>query len=108
MQCTYLPSSCRKIPNVRVSSPLSLIPTTGWQTTDINKTFTLSQTEHIIVRYQYVAKECNTYTVNCLLIDSVPVKHTASTTGNTYYTGNSGMCQGVLSSGIKTHYSCST
>ena len=62
----------------------------------------LSQTEHIIVRYQYSAFGRNTYTVNRLLIDSVSVKHTASITGNAYYAGNSGMWQGVLSSGIHT------
>ena len=33
------------------------------------------------------------------MIDSVPVKHTASITGNEYYAGNSGMWQGILSSG---------
>ena len=97
----YLPSSCRRLANFKGDGPLSL-STTGWQTTDMNYTFTLSRIEHIIVRYQYTANNRNTYTVNRLLIDSVPVKHTASITGNTYYTGNSGMWQGVLSSGRHT------
>lgn len=46
------------------------------------------------------------------MIDSVPVKHTASITGNTVYAGNSGMWQGVLSRGRHTiaveHRSSST
>ena len=97
----YLPSSCRELANVRGNGPLSL-STTGWQATDINSNFTLSQSEHIFVRYQYTAYNRNTYTVNRLLIDSIPVKHTASITGNAYYNGNSGMWQGVLSSGRHT------
>ena len=97
----HLPSSCRKLVNLRGNSPLSL-STTGWKTTDINYSFTLSQTEHIIARYQYSAFGRNTYTVNRLLIDSVPIKHTASITGNAYFAGNSGMWQGVLSSGRHT------
>ena len=97
----YLPSSCRTLSNIRGNGPLSL-STTGWKTTDLNYSFTLSQTAHIIVRYQYSAFSRNTYTINRLLIDSVPVKHTASITGNTYFAGNSGMWQGVLSSGRHT------
>ena len=97
----YLPSSCRKLANVRGDGPLSL-SNTGWQTINLNHTFTLSQTEHIFVRYQYTAFGHNTYTIDRLLIDSVPVKHTASITGNTHYAGNSGMWQGVLSSGRHT------
>ena len=94
----YLPSSCRKLVSMWRKNALSL-STTGWKIIDLNHTFTLSQTEHIIIRYQYVAKDRNTYTVNRLLIDSVSVKHTASVTGNTHYAGNSGMWQGMLSSG---------
>ena len=97
----YLPPSCRKLISSHHRNSLYL-STTGWKTTDLNYTLTLSQTEHIIVRYQYSAKDRNTYTVNRLLIDSVPVKHTASIIGNTYYAGNSGMWQGVLSSGRHT------
>ena len=94
----YLPPSCRKLVSTWRKNALSL-STTGWQTIGLNYTFTLSQTAYIIVRYQYSALGRNTYTVNHLLIDSIPVKHTASITGNTYYAGNSGMWQGVLSSG---------
>ena len=36
------------------------------------------------------------------MIDSVPIKHTASITGTNYYHGNSGMWQGILSSGRHT------
>ena len=76
--------------------------TTGWKSTDLNYTFTLSHVEHIIVRYQYSAHGRNTYTVTRLLIDSIPTKHIASITGNNYFAGNSGMWQGILSSGTHT------
>ena len=97
----YLPSSCRILTNIRGDGPLDL-STTGWKTTDLNYSFILPQTEHIIARYQYSAFGRNTYTVNRFLIDSVPVKHTASITGNAYFAGNSGMWQGVLTSGRHT------
>ena len=56
----YLPSSCRRLANFRGDGSLSL-STTGWQTTDVNYTFTLFQIEHVIVRYQYIATNRNTY-----------------------------------------------
>ena len=97
----YLPSSCRKLASIQRKG-VSSLSTTGWQTINLNHTFTLSKIEHIIVRYQNSAFGHNTYTINRLLIDSVPVKHTASITGNTNFAGNSGMWQGVLSSGRHT------
>ena len=97
----YLPPSCIKLISTQhKNSPF--LSTTAWQTTNLSHSFTLSQTAHIIVRYQYSGFGHNTYTVNRLLIDSVPIKHTASITGNTYYAGNSGMWQGVLPSGRHT------
>ena len=97
----YLLSTCRRLVSSRYKYGLPL-STIGWKTTDLNYTIRLSQTEHVIVRYQYSASGRNTYTINRLLIDSVPVKHTASITGNAHYAGNSGMWQGGLSSGIHT------
>ena len=97
----YLPSACREIYSMWSENSLSL-STTGWKATDLNYSFTLSHVEHIIVRYQYSAFGRNTYTVTRLLIDSIPTKHTASITGNTYFAGNSGMWQGILSSGTHT------
>ena len=47
----YLPSACREIANIWSENSLFL-STTGWKSTDLNYTFTLSYVEHIIVRYQ--------------------------------------------------------
>ena len=97
----YLPSTCGRLATLRPSSSLSL-SSTSWRTTDLSYTFTLYQDWHIIVRYQYTTNGRGTYTITRLVIDSVPVKHTASITGNENYAGNSGMWQGVLSSGRHT------
>ena len=97
----YLPSACRVLANLRPTSSLSL-SSTSWRTTDLSYTFTLYRTEHIIVRYQFSAYSSSTYKFTRLVIDSVPQQHTAAVSGNTYYAGNSGMWQGVLSSGRHT------
>ena len=97
----YLPSTCRERVNSRPTSTLSL-STTAWRTTDLSYTFTLSREEHVFVRYQYGASVSTTYIFTRLVIDSVPMKHTASIIGNEYYHGNSGLWQGVLSSGRHT------
>ena len=94
----YLPSTCRRLVNLRPTSSLS-ISTTTWKVTDLSYSFTLSRDEHIFVRYQYGAYGFNSYLITRLVIDSVPMKHTASIMGNDYYHGNSGMWQGVLSNG---------
>ena len=96
----YLPSVCRSLVNLRPTSSLSL-STTSWKTTDLTSTFKLYQDEHIFVRYQYSAPS-NSYVFTRLVIDSVPIKHTASISGDSRFTGNSGMWQGVLSSGKHT------
>ena len=97
----YLPSTCHRLATVRPTSSLSL-SSTSWRTTDLSYSFTLYQDWHIIVRYQYTTPGRNTYTITRLAIDSVPMKHTASITGNEQYAGNSGMWQGVISSGSHT------
>ena len=97
----YLPTRCSKLATVRPTSSLSLL-STSWMTSDLSYSFTLSQDKHIIVRYQYSAEGSRYYTITCLVIDSVPMKHTASVTGYDYYSGNSGMWQGVLSKGTHT------
>ena len=97
----YLPTTCSKLATVRPTSSLSL-SSTSWMTTDLSYSFTLSQDKHIIVRYQYSAEGYRSYTITRLVIDSVPMKHTASVTGSDYYSGNSGMWQGVLSKGTHT------
>ena len=97
----YLPSTCHRLATVRPTSSLSL-SSTSWKTTDLSYSFTLYQDWHIIVRYQYSTSGRGTYTVTRLAIDSVPIKHTASIIGNEQYAGNSGMWQGVLSSGRHT------
>ena len=56
----YLPSNCRRLSNLRPTSSLS-ISTTAWKVTDLSYTFTLSQDEHIFVRYQYGASISNYY-----------------------------------------------
>ena len=97
----YLPSTCRRLVNLRPTSSLS-ISTTAWRTTDLSYSFTLYRDEHIFVRYQFGAYSFNNYLITRLVIDSVPMKHTASIIGNEYYHGNSGLWQEVLSSGRHT------
>ena len=99
----YAMYGCGRFTTLRPTSSLSL-SSTSWRATDLSYSFSLSRDYHIIVRYQYSAYGRNTYTVTHLVIDSVPVKHTASITGNTLYAGNSGMWQGILSSGSHTIY----
>ena len=93
----YLPSRCRVLANIRPTGSLYL--STTWKATDLSIWFTLRRDEHIIVRYQFTATGRNTHTVTRLAINSVPMKHTASVTGNENYAGNSGMWQGILSRG---------
>ena len=97
----YLPSTCSAQANLRPSGSLSL-SSTSWRTTDLSYSFRLYQATHIIVRYQYSTYSHSTYTLTRLVINSVPQPHTTAITGNTYYAGNSGMWQGVLSSGTHT------
>ena len=97
----YLPYRCRSLATLRPTSSLS-ISTTAWRTTDLSTSFTLSRDEHIFVRYQYGAYGFYNYLITRLVIDSAPMKHTASIIGNDYYHSNSGMWQGVLSSGTHT------
>ena len=97
----YLPSNCRRWVNLRPTGSLS-ISSTSWRTTDLAYSFTLYGDEHIFVRYQYGVSISNTYIITRLVIDSVAIKHTASITGNNHYHGNSGMWQGILSSGLHT------
>ena len=94
----YLPSNCYRYVTLRPTSSLSL-SSTSWETTDLSTSIRFYGDAHVIVRYQYSADGRNTYTITHLVIDSVPVKHIASITGNSLYAGNSGMWQGVLSSG---------
>ena len=96
----YLPSVCHRLATIRPTSSLSL-SSTAWKTTDLSYSFRLYQDEHIIVRYQYTV-QVNTYIVTRLVIDSVPIKHTASIAYDNRMVGNSGMWQGILSSGIHT------
>ena len=97
----YLPSTCRRWVNLRPTNSLSL-STTSWRTTDLSYTFTLSRDEHVFVRYQYGSVLSNTFVITRLVIDSAPMKHTSSITGNDNYHGHSGMWQGVLSRGRHT------
>ena len=95
----YLPSNCYRRAILRPTSSLSL--STSWKTTDLSYTFTLSRDEHVFVRYQY-STYISTYVITRLVIDSVVMKHASSITGNDYYHGNSGIWQGVLTSGRHT------
>ena len=97
----YLPSNCRRLTTLEPTSSLSL-STTAWRNTDLSYTFTLFREEHVFVRYQYSAYTSTTYVVTRLLVDSVVMKHASSITGSDYYHGNSGMWQGVLTSGRHT------
>ena len=97
----YLPPTCHILTTLKPTDPLSL-SSTSWNATDLSYSFTTDQDWHIIVRYQYSAEGYHSYTITRLAIDSVPIKHTASITGSDYYSGNSGMWQGILSSGRHT------
>ena len=97
----YLPSNCRMLVHLRPTSSLSL-STTSWRSTDLSSSFTLSRDEHIFVRYQYSSYLSGTFVITRLVIDSVVMKHASSITGNDHYHGNSGMWQGVLTSGRHT------
>ena len=97
----YLPTVCRILANLRPNGSLSL-SSTNWTTTDLSYSFTSNQERHIIVRYQYSAEGYRSYTFTRLVVDSVPIKHTVSVTGRENYSGNSGMWQGILSSGTHT------
>ena len=107
----YLPTTCRRLINLRPASSLSL-SSINWMATDLTYSFTFSKDYHVIVRYQYSTEGYTTYKITRLMIDSVSIKCTASITGSDYYSGNSGMWQGVLSSGTHTvtveHRSSST
>ena len=95
----YLPYSCSIITTIRPNTNLRIF-TTSWMNTDLSYSFTLYQTEHIIVRYQYTSRFSSYHTSRLttrLSIDTVR-QHTAAISGN-YYIGNSGMWQGALSSG---------
>ena len=97
----YLPSNCRSWTNLQPTSSLSL-STTAWRSTDLSYSFTLSRDEHVFVRYQYSSYTSTTYVFTRLVIDSAIMKHASSITGNDYYHGNSGMWQGILTSGRHT------
>ena len=96
----YLPSNCHQWAKIRATGSHSL-SSTSWRTTDLISIFSLSGSQHFFVRYQFTVQR-STYVITRLVIDSVPMKHTASITGTDYYHGNSGMWQGVLTSGRHT------
>ena len=54
----------------------------GGQQIYVSYTFTLSREEHVFVRYQYGASVSTTYIFTRLVINLVPMKHTASIIGN--------------------------
>ena len=95
----YLPSICTIMTNIRPTTSFS-ISTTAWMNTDLSYIFTLYRTAHFIVRYQFSAYNGGyyAYLMTRLVVDSVK-KQTVAITGNTYFVGNSGMWQGVLTSG---------
>ena len=96
----YLPQACRIMTNMqRITFPYN-ISTTSWINTDLSYSFTLYQTTHMIVRYQYISRVYYTSLITRLSIDDTVHQQTAAVTGNTYNIGQSGMWQGVLSSGM--------
>ena len=94
-----LPSRCRVIINHSPTTSFSF-HTTGWQETDLYHSFSLGQSSHIIIRYQFSAPGHNTYTITRISIDGIPQKHTASISGETEYAASSGMWQGYLLNGL--------
>ena len=96
-----LPSTatCR-IRNLEPSNSMYVSTTNTWLDTDLSYNIYLSRSSHVIIRYQFSTSGGNSYHITRLLISSKVQQHTTSITGSySNYAGNSGLWQGVLSSG---------
>ena len=95
----YLPQNCSVI-RVFPQTTLSL-STTSWANTDLTYKLSLSQLVHVFIRYQFTKCGRQTYTIACLVINSVIQPHTMSIRGNNgnYDAGLFEFWQGSLSTG---------
>ena len=76
------------------------VKNTTWVTTDVCYNLTLAKTCHIIAMYHFTSEGSGEqYVFNRLTRNSVPMEHTTSISGNTLYTGNTGVWVGGLDKG---------
>ena len=93
-----LPPSCA-VTTVSPEKSIALKNSNTWAPTDVTYAFKLSKQSHVIIMYQFAGFAGNSHIVMRLSIDSVPQKHTVSLIGNSAYSGNFGLWQGLLKSG---------
>jgi len=93
-----LPPTC-KVVQVNPRTHFGIKNTT-WVTTDVCYNLTLEKTCHIIAMYHFTSEGSDQqYVFNRLTRNSVPMEHTTSISGNTLYTGNTGVWVGALDQG---------
>lgn len=78
------------------------VKNTSWIKTDVCYQLELNKIQHVIVMYHFTSETEKYYVFTRLTKNSVPLKHTASITGNAKYAGNSGLWQGALGAGNHT------
>jgi len=93
-----LPRTCSVV-NINPRSDYEVRNTT-WIQTDVCYDLNITKTQHLIVFYQFTTESGNHYVFNRLTINSDPIKHSASITGNGRHAGNTGLWQGALPPGI--------
>ena len=92
-----LPPTCSVI-NINPRSDYEVKNTT-WSQTDVCYDLNLTKTRHVIVFYHFTTESGKHHVFNRLTINSDPIKHSASITGNGGHAGNTGLWQGALPPG---------
>ena len=92
-----LPTTCSVI-SINPRSDYEVKNTT-WSQTDVCHNLNLTKTQHVMIFYHFTAESGKHYIFNRLTINSNPIKHTASITGNARHAGNTGLWQGALKPG---------
>ena len=76
------------------------VKNTTWTNTDVCYNLTLAKTCHVIAMYHFTSEGSEQqYVFNRLTRNSIPMEHTTSISGNTLYTGNTGVWVGALDKG---------
>ena len=76
------------------------VKNTSWVNTDVCHDLKLEETYHVIAMYHFTSEGSEQQSVfNQLTMNSVPMEHTTSISGNTLYTGNTGVWVGGLDKG---------